>query len=85
MIRIIDGLKYDTDKMECVASYSYGQGSLLGGIRNKRCEIYKSKKGRYLQIFGDLWLPITENMAENILMAHDVAAYEKLFGEVEEA
>lgn len=50
MIRIIDGLKYDTDKMELVANYEYGKYSLLGEIRKKRCKIYKSKKGRYLQI-----------------------------------
>ena len=85
MIRIIDGLKYDTDKMELIASYEYGQSSLLGEIRKKRCKIYKSKKGRYLEIDDGIWIPIAESDAKRLLMAHDATVYEKMFGEVEEA
>lgn len=45
MIRIIDGLKYDTDKMELVANYAYGKYSLLGEIRKKRdAKFTKAKK-----------------------------------------
>lgn len=50
MIRIIDGLKYDTDKMELIAKYTYGSFSICFGICNKTCEIYKSKKRK---IFAD--------------------------------
>ena len=85
MIRIIDGLKYDTDRMELIGNYAYGQSSLLGEIRKKRCKIYKSKKGRYLQIENGIWSPISEDCVKRKLMSHNVAAYEKMFGEVEEA
>lgn len=81
MIRIINGLKYDTDKMELIASYEYRQSSLLC----KRCKIYKSKKGRYLEIDNGIWSPIAEKCVKRKLMSYDVAAYEKIFGEVEEA
>lgn len=85
MIRIIDGLKYDTDKMELIAKYTYRSFSICYGMRNKTCQIYKSKKGRYLEIDDGIWIPIAEGDVKKILMVHDVAAYEKLFGEVEEA
>lgn len=92
MIRIIDGLKYDTDKMELVAKYTYTYGSYRYGsfsachvMHNKTCQIYKSKNGRYLEIDDGIWIPIAEGDVKKILMAHDVAAYEKIFGEVEEA
>lgn len=85
MIRIIDGLKYDTDKMELIAKYTYRSFSICNGIHNRTCQIYKSKKGRYLKIDDGIWIPITENDVKKLLMAHDVTAYEKIFGEVEEA
>ena len=85
MIRIIDGLKYDTDKMELIAKYTYGSFSICFGICNKICQIYKSKKGRYLKIDNGMWIPITENDVKRLLMNHDATTYEKIFGEVEEA
>lgn len=85
MIRVIDGLKYDTDKMELIANYTYGSFSICFGIYNKTCQIYKSKKGRYLEIDDGRWIPIAESDVKKLLMAHDVTAYEKIFGEVEEA
>ena len=85
MIRIINGLKYDTNKMELIAKYTYGSFSICNGIRKRTCQIDKSKKGRYLKIDGDIWIPITESDVKRLLMAHDVTAYEKMFGEVEEA
>ena len=44
MIRIIDGLKYDTDKMELIAKYTYRSFSICNGICKRTCQIYKSKK-----------------------------------------
>ncbi len=85
MIRIINGLKYDTNKMELITKYTYGSFSICNGIHNRICQIYKSKKGRYLKIDNGIWIPITENDVKRLLMAHDVTAYEKMFGEVEEA
>ena len=85
MIRIINGLKYDTNKMELISRYTYGSFSICFEICNKTCQIYKSKKGRYLKIDNGIWIPITENDVKRLLMAHDVTAYEKMFGEVEEA
>ena len=46
MIRIINGLKYDTDKMKLIAKYTYGSFSICNEISKRACEIYKSKKGR---------------------------------------
>ena len=85
MIRIINGLKYDTDKMELIAKYTYGSFSICFGICDNTCQIYKSKKGRYLQIENGIWSPISEDCVKRKLMSHNVAAYEKMFGEVEEA
>lgn len=85
MIRIIDGLKYDTDKMELIAKYIYGSFSICSGICKRACIIYKSKKGRYLKIDDGIWIPITENDVKRFLMTHDATTYEKIFGEVEEA
>lgn len=85
MIRIINGLKYDTNKMELISRYTYKSFSICFGICNKTCQIYKSKKGRYLKIDNGIWIPITENDVKKLLMAHDVTVYEKMFGEVEEA
>lgn len=85
MIRIINGLKYDTDKMELIAKYTYGSLSICNGIHKRTCQIYKSKKGRYLQIENGIWSPISEDCVKRKLMSHDVATYEKMFGEVEEA
>lgn len=85
MIRIINGLKYDTDKMELIAKYTYGSLSICNGIHKRTCQIYKSKKGRYLKIDDGIWIPITENDMKRLLMIHDATTYEKMFGEVEEA
>lgn len=85
MIRIINGLKYDTDKMELITRYTYRSFSICNGTRKRACKIYKSKKGRYLKIDNDIWMPITENGVKRLLMTHDTTTYEKIFGEVEEA
>lgn len=54
-------------------------------MHNKTCQIYKSENGRYLNIDDGIMIPITEDDVKKIIMAHNVAAYEKIFGEVEEA
>lgn len=51
----------------------------------RHAKFIKAKKGRYLKIDNGIWIPITENDVKKLLMAHDVTAYEKIFGEVEEA
>lgn len=85
MIRIINGLKYDTNKMELISRYTYRSLFMCGKISKRACTIYKSKKGRYLKIDNDIWIPITEDDAKRLLMSHDATTYEKIFGEVEEA
>lgn len=94
MICVIDQIKYDTDKMEMVSdkihheykvrflSYSY----LRDG---DHARLWRSHKGRWLMTYGsdcnEYAVPMTENQAKQKLMMYDIATYERLFGELEEA
>ena len=71
--------------MELISRYTYKSFFMCNEISKRACKIYKSKKGRYLKIDNDIWMPITENDVKRLLMNHDVTTYEKIFGEVEEA
>lgn len=93
MIFIINGLKYDTEKMEKVADvkkwYEWSRPFFngLGHIYN--CELYKSSKGNWLLIhvqdnahYGEV---IDEEEAKDRLMRYDMNKYEELYGEIPEA
>lgn len=94
MVFIHDNLKYDTDKMEKVVEYTeYRDNTDLfafGQIAIK-CEVYRSKKGRWCRVRtragykkGELEV-LTDYQAKEILKVRDVITCEKYFGEFEEA
>lgn len=47
--------------------------------------LYKSKNGNWLVVFDGYGCAVTEKEAQDMLLKHDYKAYEKLFGELEEA
>ena len=52
----------------------------------KRQKLYKSLKGRWLIVFKQGGaLAIDEEKAKHMLLKYDINAYEKIFGELEEA
>ena len=88
MIFVKDRLKFDTDKMKFV-SYKcrvIDPNSLSGGFVD--CKLYKSKKGNWLGVYesDNTWYSVrmTEDQAIDMLLAYDVGAYERIFGELEE-
>lgn len=95
MIFVIGKLKYDTDKMElisdkCMCTYpseTFGARLLFYG---KDVKIWRSKNGRWLLTYISghdtcCAAVISEEEAQSFLLKYDVAAYEKAFGELEEA
>lgn len=96
MIFVINNLKYNTDKMElisdkCKWNYMYRTG-ILCGIRlyGRDVKLYKSEKNNWLLTYtGDYdvgnGIALDENKVKSLLLNYDLDAYEKLFGELEEA
>lgn len=94
MIFVINNLKYDTDKMELVSTkckYSY-PGKLLGVPMRylaKNVQIFKSLKSHWLLVYKTDYencaKALSEEEAKKFLMRYDLEAYEKYFGELEEA
>ena len=94
MICVINQIKYDTDKMEMVSdkirceyklrflSHSYWRDG-------KNVRLWRSHKGRWLMTYdsdsNSYAMPMTETQAKEKLMMYDIATYERLFGELEEA
>lgn len=87
MIFVINNLKYDTDKMELISEkceYNYltvicGDVCMFNG---KNVKLFKSTKGDWHESFA---ITLDEEKAKDILLTHDLKAYEKMFGELEEA
>ena len=95
MIFVINGLKYDTDKMElisdkCEHAYTY---TMLGSkfyAHGKDVQLWRSVHGRWLLTYTRGYSTIyaktlTEQEAKNLLKNYDLDKYEELFGELEEA
>lgn len=84
MVYVYNGLKYDTDKMDCISTKCMYALSIFE--RSVNVKLYKSLKGRWLIVFklGDA-LVIDEEKAKHMLLKYDINAYEKIFGELEEA
>lgn len=93
---VIDGKKYDTNKMSMIAHVkkwckndlaSLMAGRELGGYCD--CKLYRSEKGNYLLVKDEcgrlLGEAIDETEAKQLLMCYDYKAYEKIYGEIEEA
>lgn len=91
MVFVIRKKKYDTNKMELISNkfgYEYKVSHLILGDRTLITHdtgLYRSKKGNWLVVFDGYARTMTEKEAQDILLKHDYMAYEKLFGELEEA
>ena len=85
MIFVINKLKYDTEKMELVSDKVRYCFYLMRYLTEAR--LYRSSKRRCLIVNenGTYAIAINEESAKNILLSYDVEAYEKMFGELEEA
>lgn len=81
MKHIIDGKIYDTEKSEFLGSYIFF---------DKYERLYRTAKGNYFLEFGALLShsakQVSEDEAKDFLIKNNhVAAFQKLFGELEEA
>lgn len=84
MIYVLNNLKYDTDKMDCISTKCMYTSNIFEQSVNIR--LYKSLKGRWLIVFKQgSALAIDEEKAKHILLKYDINAYEKMFGELEDA
>ena len=100
MIFVFNNLKYDTDKMELISTKCQRifmqtlcfLGTSTSHKHYASCvQLFKSAKGNWLltyekecgsQTYGEA---LTEREAKNLLLKYDLKAYEKLFGELEDA
>lgn len=95
MIFVINNLKYNTDHMDLVSEkceYSYASGFLGPQIRYvaKNVKLWKSEKGNWLLTYekdyvANCAVALSEEEAKKRLLQYDIDAYEKMFGELEEA
>ena len=95
MLFVINGLKYDTDKMELISKKCkwMHKGSLLEEPYNFVCNVnvklYRSIHNRWLATYkyrGNTYaIALNEKRASNLLKQYDLKKYEQLFGELEEA
>lgn len=91
MVFVINEKKYDTNNMELVTNkfrYEYKVShSIFGGLTHVTYDtgLYKSEKGNWLVVFDGYGRAVTEKKAQDMLLKHDYKAYEKQFGELEEA
>lgn len=91
MVFVLNEKKYDTNKLELVSNkfrYEYKVSHpILGELTHVTHDtgLYKSKKSNWLVVFDGYGRAVTEKEARNMLLKHDYKAYEKQFGELEEA
>lgn len=91
MVFVINKKKYDTNKMELVTNkfrYEYKVNPpIFCGLTHVTYNtgLYKSEKGNWLVVFDGYGRAVTEKEAQDMLLKHDYKAYEKQFGELEEA
>ncbi|RHT38344.1 hypothetical protein DW790_05685 [Firmicutes bacterium AM31-12AC] len=84
MVYVFNDLKYDTDKMNCISTKCRYSLNIIERQVNVR--LYKSLKGHWLIVFKQGGaLAIDEEKAKHMLLKYDINAYEKIFGELEEA
>lgn len=94
---IINGMKYDTEKMEKIANvkkWYETRNALLRGIygdigNEYICELWKSSKGNWLlthdQDYSSKGEAIEEEEAKKLLMRYNPNKYEELFEEIPDA
>ena len=94
MVFVINKLKYNTDNMELISKqceYSWSDRLLGSAIRyrGRNVKLWKSSKDNWLLTFEKDFFPcgkaLSSEEAQNLLLKYDVDAYEKIFGELEEA
>ena len=95
MLFVINGLKYDTDKMELISKKCkwIHKGSLLEGSYNFVCDVnvklYRSIHNRWLITYNyganRHAIAISEETASKLLRDYDIEKYEQLFSELEYA
>lgn len=87
MLFVINKIKYDTDKMDLISN----KCRYYKCLATNEVFLYKSKKDNWLLVYKEEKLkrytasPLSEEEAQELLLKYDVLAYEKLFGELEEA
>lgn len=91
MVHIINGKKYDTEKMElisdkCEKTYISSLWNLP--VKCNDVKLWKSKKGAYILTYLGSYCYyaelLSEEEAKNLLIRYDLTKYEELFGELEE-
>ena len=89
---VINSLKYDTDKMELISSdcrWKWKSKFDDYCFESREVKLFKSNRGRWLLTYrADYRVcakALTEDEAKNLLIRFDIDAYEKIFGELEEA
>lgn len=97
---IIQGMKYDTEKMRKIATVQkwYREDTFLKRAifpgqevgRTHKCELWKSEKGNWLLTHEmdyekNMGEAITEEEAKSLLMRYATGIYEELYGELPEA
>lgn len=99
MIFVINGLKYDTEKMEHIADvkkWYKTESWLIQQITGRDdvgsyydCKLWRSKSGRYLLIHETDYKykaeALDEDEAKRLLLMGNVKKYEELYGEIPEA
>ena len=94
MLFVVNDLKYDTDKMELVSTkceYTYVRMLFDMKLRynGKNVKIFKSLKNHWLLTYEYdrkiCAVALSEKEAKEYLICYDLKAYEKKFGELEEA
>ena len=95
MIFVIGKLKYDTDKMDLISDRCeyYWTSSVFGVVTHyggKNVKLYRSKKDHWMLTYERDYhevhgIALSIEDAQKLLLKYDVEAYEKTFGELEEA
>lgn len=89
IVQIIDGVRYDTDKAQVVASNEYWDGHNYER-QGRNTHLYKTKKGNFFAGYSTLWQgekdylePLSKEEAKELyesLREQDLT-YEEAFGE----
>lgn len=97
---VIQGMKYDTEKMRKVATVKkwYREDTFLNRAmfpgqeagRTRECELWKSEKGNWLlthemDCSKSMGEAITKEEAKELLMRYATTIYEEMYGELPEA
>lgn len=100
MVFVIQGMKYDTEKMRKVATVKkwYREDTFLNRAmfpgqevgRTHECELWKSEKGNWLLTHEEDFQAkygeaVGEEEAKELLMKYATTVYERMFGELPEA